>query len=58
VIAIICLGILHWVGIRELARLALALGLATLVVEGTLIAAVIVQLSPSTGPICGAILAT
>jgi amino acid transporter/nucleotide-binding universal stress UspA family protein len=47
VVAILFLGVLHWVGIRELARLALALGLATLVVEGTLIAAVVVQLSPS-----------
>jgi amino acid transporter/nucleotide-binding universal stress UspA family protein len=47
VAGILLLGFLHWIGIRELARLALALGLATLVVEGTLIAAVVVQLSPS-----------
>jgi amino acid transporter/nucleotide-binding universal stress UspA family protein len=47
VVAILFLGFLHWIGIRELARLALVLGLATLVVEGTLIAAVVVQLSPS-----------
>ena len=47
VVAILCLGMLHWIGIRELARVALALGLATLVVEGTLVAAVVVQLQPS-----------
>ncbi|HET6147569.1 MAG TPA: universal stress protein [Polyangia bacterium] len=47
VLAILVLGFLHWIGIRELARVALVLSLATLVVEGTLIAAVIVQLSPS-----------
>jgi len=43
---LLVLGFLHWIGIRELARLALLLGLATLAVEGTLIAAVVVQLSP------------
>jgi amino acid transporter/nucleotide-binding universal stress UspA family protein len=47
VVAILFLGFLHWIGIRDLARLALALSLATLVVEGTLIAAVVVQLTPS-----------
>ena len=47
VVAILLLGFLHWIGIRELARVALILGLATLVVEGTLIAAVVVQLQPS-----------
>jgi len=47
VVAILFLGFLHWIGIRELARLALAFGLATLLVEGTLIAAVVVQLKPS-----------
>ena len=47
VVAILVLGFLHWIGMRELARLALVLGLATLVVEGTLVAAVVVQLQPS-----------
>src|SRR6185369_9740820 len=47
VVAILFLGFLHWIGIRELARLALLLGLVTLLVEGTLIAAVVVQLAPS-----------
>src|SRR5215471_2615470 len=47
VIGILILGFLHWIGIRELARLALILGLATLTVEGTLVAAVVAQLSPA-----------
>ena len=47
VVAILLMGFLHWIGIRELARLALVLGLATLLVEGTLVAAVVVQLDPS-----------
>ncbi len=46
-VAILAIGALQWIGIRELARLALLLGLATLVVEGTLVAAVVVQLQPS-----------
>jgi amino acid transporter len=45
-VAILLLGFLHWIGIRELARLALIFGVATLVVEGALIAAVVVQLGP------------
>lgn len=47
VIGILLLGFLHWIGIRELARLALILGLATLAVEGMLVAAVVAQLSPA-----------
>ncbi len=46
-VAILAIGGLQWIGIRELGRLALVLGLATLVVEGTLVAAVVVQLQPS-----------
>jgi len=46
-VAILAMGFLHWIGMRELGRLALVLGLATLVVEGTLVAAVVVQLTPS-----------
>jgi amino acid transporter len=47
VIGILGLGFLHWIGIQELARLALILGLATLAVEGALVAAVIANLSPA-----------
>lgn len=46
-VAILLLAFLHWIGIRELARLALIFGVATLVVEGALIAAVVVQLTPA-----------
>ncbi|MEA2696466.1 MAG: hypothetical protein QOI66_737 [Myxococcales bacterium] len=46
-VAILFLGFLHWIGIRELARLALVLGLVALVVQATLVAAVLVQLGPS-----------
>jgi amino acid transporter len=44
--ALLFLGFLQWVGVRELARLALVFGLALLVVEGTLVAAVVAQLDP------------
>jgi amino acid transporter len=47
VFAILLLGFLHWIGIRELARLALLLGLAALTVQGILVAAIVVQLSPA-----------
>jgi amino acid transporter/nucleotide-binding universal stress UspA family protein len=47
VVAILLMGLLHWIGIRELGRLALVFGVATLVVEATLVAAVVVQLDPS-----------
>jgi amino acid transporter len=46
-VAILVLGYLNWIGMRELARVALVLGLAMLVVEAALIATVIVQLRPS-----------
>ena len=34
VVAILLLGLLHWIGVRELPRLALALAIAALVFEG------------------------
>jgi amino acid transporter len=46
-IAIIGLGLLNWIGVRELARLALVLSLATLAVQATLVVAVVAQLSPA-----------
>ena len=44
VVAILLLGGLHWIGMRELARLALALAIASLVFEGGVVAAVLVKL--------------
>ncbi|HEY2903206.1 MAG TPA: universal stress protein [Polyangia bacterium] len=46
-VAILFLGFLHWVGIRELARLALVLALIALAVQATLVTAVLVQLGPA-----------
>jgi amino acid transporter len=46
-LAIAGLGFLHLIGVRELARLALLLGLATLAVEGVLVASVVAQLGPA-----------
>ena len=47
VVAILLLGTLHWVGVRELPRVALALAIAALVCEGALVAAVLTQLTPT-----------
>ncbi|HEY7374783.1 MAG TPA: universal stress protein [Polyangia bacterium] len=47
VAAIVLLGTLHWVGVRELPRVALALGLAALVCEGVLAGVVLLQLTPT-----------
>jgi amino acid transporter/nucleotide-binding universal stress UspA family protein len=46
VAALLLLGTLHWVGVRELPRVALALGVAALVGEGLLAAAVLAQVPP------------
>ena len=43
-VAIVVLGFLHWIGIRELARLALVLALAALAVQATLVTAVLLRL--------------
>jgi len=43
VVALLMLGTLHWVGVRELPRVALALALAALGSEGALVAAVLRQ---------------
>ncbi len=43
VVAILLLGGLHWIGMRELARLALGLAIASLVFEGGVVAAVLVK---------------
>ncbi len=43
-VAILFLGFLHWIGIRELARVALVLALIGLVVQATLVAVVLSQL--------------
>jgi amino acid transporter/nucleotide-binding universal stress UspA family protein len=43
VVALLMLGTLHWVGVRELPRVALALALAALGCEGALVAAVLHQ---------------
>jgi len=47
VVALLLLGTLHWVGVRELPRVALALAIAALVCEGALVAAVLAQLTPT-----------
>jgi amino acid transporter len=47
VVAILFLGLLHWIGVRELSRLALVLAIATLVFEGGLVAAVLAKLQPT-----------
>jgi amino acid transporter len=47
VFAILVLGFLNWIGIRELARLALVLVLATLAVEALLVVRVVTQLAPA-----------
>src|SRR5690349_13625152 len=47
VAAIVLLGTLHWVGVRELPRVALALGIAALACEGVLAGAVLLQLTPT-----------
>ena len=43
VVALLMLGTLHWVGVREVPRVALALALAALGCEGALVAAVLHQ---------------
>ena len=43
VAAILLMGSLHWVGVRELPRLALAMGLAALACEAALVVAVLSQ---------------
>jgi amino acid transporter len=45
--ALLFLAFLQWVGVRELARLALIFGLALLVVEGTLVVVVVSALEPA-----------
>ncbi|HVR62436.1 MAG TPA: APC family permease [Polyangia bacterium] len=47
VAAILFLGFLHWIGIRELARLALVLAVVGLCVQATLVAAVLMRLGPA-----------
>lgn len=47
VLAILLLGFLQWVGVRELARAALALALGALVVEAVLVACVLSRLDPT-----------
>jgi amino acid transporter len=47
VVALLFLGFLHWIGVRELARLALAMAIAALVFEGGLVAAVMLKLQPT-----------
>jgi amino acid transporter/nucleotide-binding universal stress UspA family protein len=44
VLALLVLGFLQWIGVRELSRLALALAVATLIFEGGLVAAVAAKL--------------
>jgi amino acid transporter len=43
VVAILGLGFLNWIGVRELSRLALAFAVASLAVEGALVAVVLVH---------------
>ena len=47
VVAILGLGFLQWIGVRELARLALGLAIASLIFEGGLVAAVLAKLQPT-----------
>ncbi len=48
VVAILILGFLNWIGVRELSRLALAFALATLALELTLAVAVVAKVDPTT----------
>src|SRR4029077_8069112 len=43
VVAILLLGSLHWVGVRELPRVALAMAVAALLCEGALVVVVLAQ---------------
>ncbi len=47
VAALLAIGFLHWIGVREVARVALAMAMAALVFEGGLVAAVLAKLQPT-----------
>ena len=47
VVVILALGVLNWIGVRELSRLALGLALASLLFEAGLVAAVLTRLQPT-----------
>jgi amino acid transporter len=47
VVAILGLGFLNWIGVRELSRLALAFAVASLAVEAALVAVVVVEVDRS-----------
>ena len=47
VAAILVLGFMHWIGVRELARLALVLGLTAVACEVALVVAVVAKLQPT-----------
>jgi amino acid transporter len=47
VVAILGLGFLNWIGVRELSRLALAFAVASLAVEGALVAIVLLHVDPT-----------
>ena len=47
VVALLGLGFLNWIGVRELAHLALAVAVAALVVQGMLVWAVVSAIEPT-----------
>jgi amino acid transporter len=48
VVALLGLGFLNWIGVRELSRLALAFAISSLIVEAALVVTIVIHVDPTT----------